>query len=170
MTTKKLAEADAAAPPSDAAAAALPERAQKAVALCRKGKFQEALDQIELVLAEYKDTGKMPARLLSYYGVCLAEVKGKIADGLECCRISIARDRFHADHYANVARIYVIGKSRKKAIEALRSAQSFDADNTLALDLWNQIGRRKKPVLSFLPRDHALNQVLGKLARKKTHD
>ena len=110
----------------------------------------------------------MPARLLSYYGVCVAEAKGKVSDGLECARISIARDRFHADHYANIARIYMLGRSRKKAVEALRSAASFDADNTLALQLWKEIGRRNRPVLSFLPRNHPVNVLLGRMKRKKT--
>jgi hypothetical protein len=146
---------------------ALPERAKKAVGFCRKGKYAEALVELEAVLADYKDTGKLPARLLSYYGVCLAEVKNKVSDGLECCRIAISRDRFHADHYANIARIYIIGRSRKKAVEALKAAQSFDVDNTLAGVLWTEIGRRKSPVLSFLPRDHKLNVLLGKFKRKK---
>ncbi len=145
----------------------LSAQAQKAISSCRKGRYQDALDELEQILTAYRDTGKLPARLLSYYGVCLAEVKGKVADGLECCRIAIAKDRFHADHYANLARVYTIGKARKKAVDALKAAASYDHDNTLAGTLWKEIGRRKSPVLSFLPRDHPLNQALGKFRRKK---
>jgi len=153
--------------PLDSGKSELPALAQKAVAACRKGKYKEALDDLEEVLAAYKDTGKIPARLLSYYGVCLAEVKGKVADGLEFCKTSISKDRFHADHYANLARVYIVGKARKKAIDALKKASTFDGDNTLAGDLWKEIGKRKSPPVGFLRRDHPLNVIIGRVRRKK---
>ena len=141
---------------------------QRGIAAARVGRYDEALKELEGALAAYKSTGKLPARVLSYYGLCLAAEKGKVADGLECCRIAISKDQFHADHYVNMARIYVLGKARKKAIDALHSAEKLEADNTSAAKLWAEIGRRKAPPLGFLPRNHPVNQFLGRLKRKKT--
>lgn len=141
---------------------------QRGVAATRAGKYDEALRELEGALAAYKSTGKLPARVLSYYGLCLATEKGKVADGLECCRIAISKDQFHADHYVNMARIYILGRARKKAIEALHTAEKLELDNTAAAKLWIEIGRRKAPPLGFLHRNHPVNQFLGKLNRKKS--
>ena len=36
--------------------------------------------------------GRLPVRLLSYYGVAMAEERGQVADGLAFCKTAVAKD------------------------------------------------------------------------------
>jgi hypothetical protein len=107
--------------------------------------------------------GKFPSLALSYYGLCLALHKGKIRDGAEFCQLAIDKEFYNSEHYLNLARIWLAGRSRRKAVDAIQRGLAIDPLHPVLKRLQDEIGRRRKPVLAFLHRDHPLNVTLGRM-------
>lgn len=113
-------------------------------------------------LSREKDA-KLPAALLSYYGLCLALHRGKIKEGAEFCQLAVEREFYNADHYLNLAQVWQAGRSRRKAVEAIERGLGKDPRHAGLHKLKVSIGLRRRPVLPFLHRDNPLNIRLGKI-------
>src|SRR4051794_24301519 len=98
---------------------------------------EEFLKGLTLFLDVYGNDAAPPiknpkdASALSYFGLCLAMVHRKFKEGVELCKRSIDLEFYNGDHYANLARVYIAGNNRKKAVETaeagLRVANENDA-------------------------------------------
>lgn len=147
----------------------LEDLVQMGVAAARAGEHERGL----IFLAEaYRHLGKEHARLsaplLSHYGLCLALHRGRIKEAAEFCTFGIEKDRFNPDAYLNMARVWLAGRSRRKAVEAVARGLAVDGRHKGLLQLQKQIGVRKTPVIPFLHRDNPLNVSLGRMrARMK---
>ena len=138
------------------------------VAAARAGQFERGL----IFLAEaYRHLGRehqrLSAPLLSYYGLCLALHRGRIKEAAEFCLFGIDKDRFNADAYHNMARVWIAGRSRRKAVDAIERGLAIDPRHKALVKLRDDIGIRKRPVIPFLHRDNPLNVSLGKLRARK---
>ncbi len=109
---------------------------------------------------------KLPSLALSYYGLCLAIHRGKIKEGAEFCRLAIEKEFYNADHYANLARVWLAGRSRRRAVEALDRGLALEPGNVVLRHLAHELGQRRKPVLAFLARENPVNVTLGKVRHK----
>ncbi|MGA7615505.1 MAG: hypothetical protein WBX15_10040 [Thermoanaerobaculia bacterium] len=105
---------------------------------------------------------------LSYYGLCLALVERKIKPAIDLCKRAIELQFYHGEHYANLARVYMAGGNRRKAVETLAEGLRVMPENAELKSVWRAFGQRSRPVIPFLSRDHALNVFLGRVrhARK----
>src|SRR5689334_10355145 len=56
---------------------------------------------------------------LSYYGLCVAKAEKKTKNAVELCQKAIELQFYEGKHWANLVRVYIAGKSRRKAIEVL---------------------------------------------------
>jgi len=110
-----------------------------------------------------RENHRLSAPLLSHYGLCLALHRGRIKEAIEYCTIGLDRDRFNADAYHNMACVWFAGRSRRKAVEAIEKGLSLDPNHKGLLQLRQDIGVRKSPVIPFLHRDNPLNVSLGKM-------
>jgi tetratricopeptide (TPR) repeat protein len=142
------------------------ENIREAVRLTRVGKYPQALELFENHLLGL--TGgtiadkRVAAGAFSYYGLCIAMVRRKYAQAVEYCNISLKANFMDPDHRANLAMIYLERGERRKAVETLNAGLRLEPNNTQINQIFDRIGRRRPPVISFLSRDHPLNVWLGR--------
>lgn len=134
------------------------------VAAARAGEYERGL----IFLAEAyrhlsREKHRLSGPLLSSYGLCLALHKGRIKEAAEFCWLGVEKDHYNPDAYYNMARVWMAGKSRRKAVEALEKGLALDSKHPGLKRLRAEIGSRKSPVIPFLHRDNPLNISLGKM-------
>lgn len=143
----------------------------KAAKLTRAEKFDDATMIFEEhlpALSSGTDKDKIiAASVFSYYGLCIAALRKQYSDGIKYCQLSLKVQSSNPEHYENQARIHLLARSRARAVDALFEGLSHDPDNIPINKILDEIGRRREPVISFLPRDNYLNIVFGKKRHQK---
>jgi tetratricopeptide (TPR) repeat protein len=107
------------------------------------------------------------ANALSYFGVCLAMVHRKFKEGVELSRRAIDLEFYNGDHYANLARVYLAGNNRKKALETVQAGLRVSSENDDLIKLRKQLGVRARPVVHFLDRSHPINVTIGQVRHSR---
>jgi hypothetical protein len=64
--------------------------------------------------------------------------------------------------YHNLARVHLAFGFKAEAIRYLRRGLMIDPANAAMLTELNELGMRRSPTLSFLPRRHPMNRLLGR--------
>ena len=106
------------------------------------------------------------ARFRSYYGLGLALCERRFSEALELCRSAAKEEFFNPELYHNLARVHGAFGFKSEAIRYLRRGLMIDpANDGLSRDL-DVLGRRREPVLQFLPRRHVVNRLLGRLRHR----
>lgn len=103
----------------------------------------------------------VPPMLFSALGLCYAMARNNIMSGLTYCQRAISMDEFQPHFYYNLGLIYLKTGDKKKAIAAFRKGLKLNPEHSGIWSQISQLGFRKRPVLSFLPRQHFLNKYLG---------
>jgi tetratricopeptide (TPR) repeat protein len=103
---------------------------------------------------------------LSYYGLIVALAEDNLQDGINFCRSAIYYAAYEPQCYLNLCKVYSKAGQRKKALEALLEGLNFEKNNALLKMEMKRMGIRRKPFLSFLPRDHFLNKSIGMFTYK----
>jgi hypothetical protein len=111
-------------------------------------------------------TVSLPAALLSYYGLCLGVRRGQIVQATQLCQVAIDREFYRPDFYLNLARVWMAGGSRRRAITALDLGLAVQPGNRSLQHLRSKLGVRRPPVFRFLGRDHPINVALGRLRHR----
>lgn len=137
------------------------------VSAARTGGFEQGL----IFLSEaYRllqgDPAKFSPVALSSYGVCLAKRKGRIKEAAEFCQLAIEREFYNPEHYANMAKVWIQGRARRKAVDAIERGLQIDPGNKGLKKLREEIGIRRRPVIPFLHRDNPLNITLGRMRHR----
>jgi hypothetical protein len=141
------------------------ELVQLGIAAAREEQWERGLLYLSEAyrrLQTQKDA-KVPPAALSFYGLCLAVGKGRVKEAAEFCALAIEKEFYNGDHYANMARVWVAGRARRKAIEAVEKGLTVDPAHKGLHQLRSSLGVRKRPVLPFLHRDNPLNVSLGRV-------
>lgn len=114
-----------------------------------------------------RDQHRLSGPLISFYGLCLALHRGRIKEAAEFCGLGIEKDHYNPDVYYNMARVWLAGRSRRKAVEAIDKGLALDPRHPGLKRLMTEMGTRKAPAIPFLHRDNPLNVSLGKMRRRK---
>lgn len=143
----------------------------EAIELTRNEKYEEAIDLFEEYLpnvmsGSIKDK-RVAAGAVSYYGVCLAKLRRKYAEAVQYCNVSIKANIFDPDHRYNLALVYLERDERRAAVEALSSGLRLNPRHPRINRIFDEIGRRQKPPIPFLPRNNPINVWLGKKRRSE---
>jgi Flp pilus assembly protein TadD len=141
--------------------AGLPEFKQ-GIELLRKGQPARAAECFRHA-AELKQHNPY---YLSFLGVSMARTQGQWAAAVELCKTAINLKRTDAQLYLNLAEAYVSAGRRDIAIETLDAASRYCATDKRIGRMRGRLGKRRSPVLSFLPRDNFVNRGLGKLRHR----
>ena len=96
----------------------------------------------------------------SFLGYCVAKERGQIKKGIELCQAALSRESDNPDHYHNLGRIHLIAGQKDEAIRVFRQGVA-EGGGTELVNLLEEVGSRKPPVISFLHRDNPLNTYLG---------
>jgi predicted Zn-dependent protease len=98
----------------------------------------------------------------SYLGYCIAKERGQVKKGSDLCVASLELEPENPVHYLNLAKVHLVAGHKPEAIGVLRKGMALGGNQEI-LALLGEIGTRKAPVISFLPRDNPFNRVLGLL-------
>ncbi len=136
------------------------EAVDTAISATERGDYEGALKLFRLV---QKNTAKeIPARGLSYYGLCLVKVERQTKQAIELAEAARSVEFFDARHWANLVRIYLAGGSRRRAITILHEGLQKMPNDPVLMKLRNEIGYRNPSPIRFLHRDNFLNVYFGK--------
>ncbi len=138
----------------------------EAALLTRVEEFDDAVKIFEANLPHLSsgtDKDKIiAAGVFSYYGLCIAALRKQYSDGIKYCELSLKVQSTNPEHYENQAKIHLLARSRSRAVDALFEGLGHDPNNKPINKILDGIGRRRDPVISFLPRNNVLNVYLGK--------
>jgi tetratricopeptide (TPR) repeat protein len=147
------------------------KRIDEAVALTKAEEYLRALTMfLEIYGSEEPPSPMLSSKTatgLSHFGLCLAMMQRKFKPAIDLCKLAIELQFYNADHYANLARVYVAAGNRKKAIEAIEQGLKSHAEDETLLEVRRQLGVRAKPPVPFLDRAHPLNITLGQARHAK---
>jgi tetratricopeptide (TPR) repeat protein len=106
---------------------------------------------------------------LSYFGLCVALVQKKYKPAIDLCRRALDLQFYNVEHYLNLAKVYVAGGNRKKAVEIAEEGLKGHRDYTPLVEFRKTLGIRSRPAVPFLDRSHPINVTLGqaRAAKKK---
>ncbi|MBV9071801.1 MAG: hypothetical protein JO093_16845 [Acidobacteria bacterium] len=147
------------------------KRIDEAVALTKAEKYLRALTLfLEIYGSEEPPSPMLSSKTatgLSHFGLCLAMMQRKFKPAIDLCKLAIELQFYNADHYANLARVYVAAGNRKKAVDAIEQGLKSHAEDETLLDVRRQLGVRAKPPVPFLDRAHPINITLGQARHAK---
>lgn len=105
-------------------------------------------------------------RYRSFYGLALALVERRLDRALELCRSAAKEEFFNPELYHNLARVHLAFGFKAEAIRYLRRGLMIDPGHAAMQEDLATLGRRRRPVLAFLPRRHPVNRLLGRVRRR----
>ena len=138
--------------------------------LGREALKREQFVQAREFLAEYcerlsKRGTPLPPGVLASYALALGNTRG-LKEAVELCLRALELDRRNPHVYWSLAQLYMLGDSKKRAIEAIADGLRFSPDHRGLLALRDGLGVRRPPPVPFLPRNSGLNVRLGKAIHK----
>jgi tetratricopeptide (TPR) repeat protein len=101
----------------------------------------------------------------SYLGYCIAKERGQVKKGIDLCNTSLEVEPENSAHFLNLAKVHLVAGQKTEALGVLREAMSRGGGEGVTA-LLNEIGTRKPPVFSFLPRGNPINKMLGMLLER----
>ena len=140
------------------------EMAGEGIAAVRQRDFENGYRLLGEVCDQMRKNGeRLPAWIISYYGLTLAMHKARYREAADLCQAAIEAEPMKAEYYANLVEVCVAARQRRKAVSALLRGLAIDAGNTRLLDLQATMGARRAPVISKLDRSHPVNVTLGRI-------
>jgi len=134
------------------------------IAATERGEYAAALQILQSVYRSVPPE-EMPQGLSSY-GLCLARVEGKRKMGAELCQQATKLQFYEGRHWANLVRIYITAKNRRKAVETLEDSLRRMRNDPALLRVRKEIGYRQSPSLPFLSRTNPINKLYSRSAVK----
>jgi len=134
----------------------------------RRGEAALEAGESALALGHFRTCHRLDPtspRFRSYYGLSLALSEHRFDKALELCRSAAKEEFFNPALYHNLARVHLAFGFKAEAIRHLRRGQMIDPGNRAIESEMARLGVRRRPVLTFLRRRHALNRWLGALFR-----
>lgn len=101
------------------------------------------------------------AQVRSLLGVALARVERDFEQSRALCESAAKQEFFNPDLYFNLSRVYLEFGRRAEALRYLRRGQMIDPGHASICRSIGELGKRKSPIVPFLPRRHLLNRALG---------
>jgi len=142
----------------------MPSSLAEAIRLARQEDFLHALT---IFLDVYGNEDSAPVRMpkdasgLSYFGLSIALVRKQMKPAIDLCRRAIELEFYNGDHYANLARVYVVAGNRKKAVETAEQGLKLVPEHDYLLEVRKSLGHRSEPPVPFLTRTNPINVSLG---------
>ena len=164
----------AAALQGDAAPAEQPGRtlpsavaASRGILHCRRGEWHSGLHYLQQVELGGGDV-TLPGLYYSYLGLALARCQRRHSEGIELCERAVSLGFFDPENFLNLAWARMLAGDRRGALDAVERGLKLESRHAALKELAQRLGRRRPPVLSFLPREHPLNRRLGQWRHRMT--
>lgn len=136
----------------------------------REGLKMEQWERAKGFLKEYFDrhlarAQSVPASGLASFALSLGYTR-ELRRGLELCKRAQISDPRNPYIFWCMAKLQLLDRSRKNAIETVERGLRAAPDNFILLRLRKKLGVRQSPPLPFLNRNHGLNVRLGRLMHR----
>jgi hypothetical protein len=133
-----------------------------AIAATDRGEYESALRVLSVVYT--KVAAERLPQGLSSYGLCLARVEGKRKFGAELCQKAIHLQSYEGRHHANLVRVYITAKNRKKAVDVLDDSLRKLRNDPELIRVRREIGYRQSPQIAFLSRTNPITKLYSRFA------
>lgn len=137
--------------------------AWRGIELCRRGEWEEGFYWLSLATNDTVETGSVPSLFFAYLGYGLARFQGEVDEGLKLCRRAVELELYQPESHYYLAATYLLAGDRRSAIDAVEQGLQVDATHAGLQELLADLGKRRSPMVPFLPRRHALNRWLGRV-------
>jgi len=134
---------------------------EKAVRLAVAGMYSEAL-----VIFEKHLVSSLSPRALSYYALSLAVAEEDYERAENMCLVAAEREFYNPEIYLNLGKTFLLGGRKTRALKVFRKGLRFDETNEALRNEIRKLGRRRQPIISFLPRRNVLNKFCGLIAQR----
>lgn len=101
------------------------------------------------------------AQIRSFLGLAIARSDGDFSQARALCEEAAKQEFFNPELYLNLAKVYLRFGRRSEALRYLRRGQMIDPGHQPIREAIASLGRRRLPIVPFLPRRHPLNRALG---------
>jgi predicted Zn-dependent protease len=135
------------------------ESLRRAQELLRSGLEMAALEHFAAAHERAPDD----PRYRSHYGWAVATIEQRTDRGVALCRSALRAAADQPELYLNLARILLANGRKNEAIKYIRRGLMVDPRDPNLIFEWRRLGVRRAPVLSFLPRRHLVNRLLGRV-------
>ena len=98
---------------------------------------------------------------LSYLGLSMAKANLDFPAAEHFCLEAIQKQPQRVDFHRNMGEVYSLWGKREEAVNILKRGLALDRRNKPIIAMLKELGIRKKPLISFLPRSNFLNRYLG---------
>jgi tetratricopeptide (TPR) repeat protein len=134
---------------------------KKALYLSKKGHYKTALKYFKEL-----DSSTLMPRYLSYYALCMAKAEKNYEDAISLGVKAVKTEFYHPEIYLNLGRILSASGRKAFAFRAYKKGLGYDSTHQELIKEINEMGIRRNPVVSSLPRENPVNRFLGMLANK----
>ncbi len=135
--------------------------AWRGIELCRQGEWQEGLYWLSLAAGAEERGSELPALFYAYLGYGVARYQKQTREGLKLCRRAVELEFYQPEAYYFLARTHLLAGDRRAAFDVVERGLRVDSTHEGLSTQRVELGERLPPMLSFLPRRHALNRWLG---------
>ena len=141
---------------------------RKGLQALEERRYLESLAFFESALNLEEKSGNPAPRMkyLSYYGLSLSLAAGRTQEAVEMCERALSVEFYNPDLYLNVARVYMAAGERRRAHKALCQGLRIEKGHTGLISEIRRMGLRRRPLFGFLPRNHPLNVLTGRLVAR----
>ncbi|MFO7983866.1 MAG: tetratricopeptide repeat protein [Desulfuromonadales bacterium] len=101
----------------------------------------------------------------AWLGYCLAKERGAFGKALELCRAALETAPRNPDLYLALGKVYLSAGRKGQALNALRKGLKMGRNDEI-IGVLRNLGVRRQPVLSSLPRENPVNIYTGLLLHK----
>lgn len=134
---------------------------EQGICMAREGQYDSAIKVFEEDLCFTQNPTAM-----AYYAMCLASAEGNYDKAISLCLMAAEKEFFNPEIYLNLGKIFLMNGQKSVAVKAFRKGLTFDNGNNALLSEVRRLGVRRRPVVTFLPRQNMLNRFLGRLTHR----
>ena len=129
-----------------------------------QGDFLDALAYFEAALElSGGGPGRLQVAAMSYFGLCLAMASDRLAEARDICEAAVEAAPTNPEMHLNLSRVCVRQGDRAHAFRTLVRGLRASPRHAGIVEELRRLGFRRRPMVSFLPRHHPLNRLLGSL-------
>ena len=130
----------------------------------RAGDYKAAEHNFRDVYSSIDESHVLYNKIASYFG--LAQVLIEDPNGLLLCRDVASSESKDGDVFLNLACAEWHSENRERAIDAIARGREIDGKHAQLERAGMLIDSREANVIPYLPRQHMLNRILGRLVRR----
>ncbi len=142
--------------------------ALSAVSQCRAGNWQKGFPVLRHLLYQNANLNSMPGIFYAFLGYGLASRERQYKVGLDLCKTGVRMSEFEGETHLYLARTYMLLGSKKQAISALDRGLRVNPNNPWLLQMRQEFGWRRPPLVHSLSRNHVVNRAFGEVRSRVT--